>query len=42
MIAWLQDVLERLAAWWRGDLRVLCAEGDSLPPKIPQKRLAGC
>ncbi|WP_083845896.1 DUF6527 family protein [Rhodanobacter spathiphylli] len=39
MIAWLQDVLERLAAWWCGDLRVLCVEGDTLPLKIPQKRL---
>ncbi|WP_407645830.1 DUF6527 family protein [Alloalcanivorax profundimaris] len=39
MIAWLQDVLERLAAWWRGDLRVFHAEGDTLPPEIPHKRL---
>lgn len=39
MIAWLNRGLERLGAWWRGDLKVVRGEGDTLPPAIQRARL---
>lgn len=39
MIAWLRSAYERLAAWWRGDLKVLRGEGDTLPAHIHRQHL---
>jgi hypothetical protein len=36
---WLQEALERLSAWWRGDLRGVGAAGDTPPRQNPSKRL---
>ncbi len=39
MIFWLKSTFERLAAWWRGDLKVVPGEGDTLPARIQRQRL---
>ena len=39
MSGWLRRTGERLAAWWRGDMRVVRMGGDTLPDQIPQGRV---
>ena len=39
MISWFETLVERLSAWWRGDLRILVANGDTLPKPIPGNRM---
>lgn len=39
MMAWLEHALERWGAWWRGDLRVVEMEGDTLPAEMPRRLL---
>lgn len=39
MIAWLESIFERLTAWWRGGLKVVQGEGDTLPVRIQRRHL---
>lgn len=39
MIDWLRKSLERLTSWWQGDIRVISAEGDTLPSIIPTGKM---
>lgn len=36
---WVADALERAAAWWRSDLRVVDMDGEQLPARLPRSSL---
>lgn len=39
MIGWFEGIFKRFAAWWRGDLKVVQKDGDTLPALIQHGRL---
>jgi len=38
-LRWFRNAANRVAAWWRGDIRVTAMDGVQLPESIPRKRL---